>query len=289
LRMSTPAKAARYFIGAHLNIAKGFHVAVEQGNQVGARSLGVFTGSQRAWFKKKLTAEAAENFKAACKKYGYSPDYIIAHGSYLINLGTPEPVLLAKSRAAFIDEMQRCEQLGLKLYNFHPGSAVGGIETDKALEQVADAVNIAHSRTSNVTACIENTAGQGNNLGRTFEQIKKIIDKVKDQSRVGVCLDTCHLFVAGYDLRTREATEKVFKEFDEIVGINYLRGIHMNDSKREHNCRVDRHENIGKGVIGLEGFKYIVNDERFSNIPLVCETEEPFDEQIKLLYSLIDE
>jgi len=287
--MSSGAKASKFFIGAHLNIAKGFHVAVEQANTIGAKALGVFTGSQRAWFKKKLTAEAAENFKAACKKYGYSSNHIIAHGSYLVNLGTPEPVLLAKSRAAFIDEMQRCEQLGLSIYNFHPGSAVGGIESDKALEQVAEAVNIAHSRTSNVVACVENTAGQGNNLGRTFEQLKKIIDKVKDQNRVGVCLDTCHLFVAGYDLRTRDATEKVFKEFDDIIGLNYLRGIHLNDSKREHNCRVDRHENIGKGVIGLEGFKFIVNDERFANIPLVLETEEPFDEQIKLLYSLIDE
>jgi len=282
-------KASKYFIGAHLNIAKGFHVAVEQGNQVGARSLGVFTGSQRAWFKKKLTAEAAENFKAACKKFGYSSQHIISHGSYLINLGTPEPVLLAKSRAAFIDEMQRTEQLGLHLYNFHPGSAVGGIETDRALEQVSDAVNIAHSRTSGVVACVENMAGQGNHLGRTFDQLKKIIDKVKDQSRIGVCLDTCHLFVAGYDLRTREATEKVFKEFDEIIGLNYLRGIHLNDSKREHNCRVDRHENIGKGVLGLEGFKYIVNDDRFANMPLILETEEPYDEQIKLLYSLIDD
>jgi deoxyribonuclease-4 len=282
-------KAAKMMIGAHLHIAKGFHTAVEQGHQIGAKSLGVFTGSQRAWFKKKLTAEAAEQFKNACKKYGYHPDYLIAHGSYLINLGTPEPVLLAKSRAAFIDEMQRCEQLGLHLYNFHPGSAVGGIETDKALEQVAEAVNIAHSRTTNVIACVENTAGQGNALGRTFEQLKKIIDKVKDQSRVGVCLDTCHLFVAGYDLRTKEGAEKVFKEFDEIVGLNYLRGIHLNDSKREHNCRVDRHENIGKGVMGLEGFKWIVNNDKFANMPLVCETEEPFDEQIKLLYSLIDE
>jgi len=237
-------KSAGVYIGAHLNIAKGFHVAVEQGNQIGARALGVFTGSQRAWFKKKLTAEAAENFKAACKKYGFNQQHIVAHGSYLINLGTPEPVLLAKSRAAFIDEMQRCEQLGLTLYNFHPGSAVGGIETDKALEQVSDAINIAHSRTSNVVACIENMAGQGNTLGRTFEQLKKVIDKVKDQSRVGVVLDTCHAFVAGYDFRTRESTEKVFKEFDEIVGMNYLRVINMNDSKREFNCRVDRHENI---------------------------------------------
>jgi len=287
--MASASKASRYFIGAHLNMAKGFHVAAEQANQVGARALGIFTGSQRAWFKKKLTAEAAENFKAACKKYGYASNHIIGHGSYLINLGTPEPVLLAKSRAAFIDEMQRCEQLGIDLYNFHPGSAVGGIETDKALEQVADAVNIAHTRTNHVIACVENTAGQGNNLGRTFEQLKKIIDKVKDQSRVGVCLDTCHLFVAGYDLRTRESTEKVFKEFDEIIGMKLLKGIHMNDSKREHNCRVDRHENIGKGVIGLESFKYIVNDARFAGLPLICETEEPFDEQIKLLYSLVDE
>jgi len=282
------ALANKMMIGAHLHIAKGFHVAVEQGHQIGAKSLGVFTGSQRAWFKKKLTAEAAENFKNSCKKYGYNPAHIIAHGSYLINLGTPEPVLLAKSRAAFIDEMQRCEQLGLSLYNFHPGSAVGGIETDKALEQVAEAVNIAHSRTTNVIACVENMAGQGNALGRTFEQLKKIIDKVKDKNRVGVCLDTCHLFVAGYDLRSKEGTEKVFKEFDEVVGLNYLRGIHLNDSKREFNCRVDRHENVGKGVLGLEGFKWIVNNEKFAGLPLVCETEEPFDEQIKLLYSLID-
>jgi len=282
-------KAAKMNIGAHLHIAKGFHVAAEQAVQIGAKALGVFTGSQRAWFKKKLTAEAAEQFKNALKKSGISPNHVISHGSYLINLGTPEPVLLAKSRAAFIDEMQRTEQLGLYLYNFHPGSAVGGIETDKALEQVAEAVNISHSRTSNVIACVENTAGQGNALGRTFEQLKKIIDKVKDQSRVGVCLDTCHLFVAGYDLRTKEGAEKVFKEFDDIVGLNYLKGIHMNDSKREHNCRVDRHENIGKGVMGLEGFKWIVNNEKFSGIPLILETEEPFDEQIKLLYSLIDE
>jgi apurinic endonuclease APN1 len=180
------------------------------------------------------------------------------------------------------------EQLGLTLYNFHAGSNVGQVETDKSLQQVADALNEAHSQTNSIITVIENTAGSGHTLGCTFEEMRKIIDKVKDKSRMGVTLDTNHLFAAGYDIRTRESCEKVFKEFNEKIGFDLLRGVHLNDSKRELNSRVDRHENIGKGSIGLECFKTILNDERFANLPLILETEGPYDEEIKLLNSLID-
>lgn len=197
--------------------------------------------------------------------------------------------VFTKSRAAFLDEMQRCEQLGLKLLNFHPGSHLNKISSEEAsLDRVAESINISLDQTGGVTAVIENTAGQGTNLGYKFEHLAHIIDKVEDKNRVGICLDTCHSFTAGYDLRTSEACDKSFGEFEEIVGFEYLRGMHLNDSKPDLGARVDRHESLGKGKIGLECFRYIMNDDRFDEIPMVLETVNPeiWPEEIALLYSM---
>jgi len=216
---------------------------------------------------------------------------VLPHDSYLINLGHPEPEALEKSRNAFLDEMQRCEQLWLSLLNFHPGGHLGKCSEEESLAIVADSINWALAQTSGVTAVIENTAGQGTNLGYRFEHLAAIIDGVEDKSRVGVCLDTCHTFTAGYDLRTFEACEATFAEFDRVVGFSYLRGMHLNDSKPELGSRVDRHDSLGKGKIGLECFRYIMNDARFDDMPLILETidESLWPEEIRLLYAMVEE
>ena len=224
-------------------------------------------------------------FKDNCEKYSFDARYILPHDSYLINLGHPEEEGLEKSRAAFLDEMQRCEQLGLKLLNFHPGSHLNKISIEECLDKVAESINITLSKTKGVTAVIENTAGQGSNVGNEFWQLKHIIDRVDDKSRVGVCLDTCHTYSAGYDIV--KEYDKVFQEFDEIVGFNYLRGIHLNDTKKELGSHVDRHDSIGKGLLGIDFFKRFMKDERFNDMPVILETpdESLWADEIKLLRS----
>lgn len=216
-----------------------------------------------------------EKFKANCAKYGYGKHQILPHDSYLINLGHPEQEALEKSRIAFIDEMQRCEQLGIDLLNFHPGSHLKKIDIDDCLARIAESINIALNETQGVIAVIENTAGQGSNLGYRFEHLAKIIEDVDDKSRVGVCIDTCHAFAAGYDLRTEEACEETFKQFSDIVGFEYLKGMHLNDAKSEFASRVDRHHSLGEGNIGYTPFSYIMKDPRFDGIPLILETINP--------------
>ena len=258
------------YIGAHVSASGGVENAPVNAHEIGANAFALFTKNQRQWVSKPLTEDSIRLFKENCKLYGFQPEYILPHDSYLINLGHPEEEGLEKSRAAFLDEMQRCELLGLKLLNFHPGSHLNKIPVEDCLSLIAESINIALDKTKGVTAVIENTAGQGSNLGNEFWQLRYIIDRVEDKSRIGVCLDTCHTFTAGYDLL--DDYEAVFREFDEVVGFHYLRGMHLNDSKKELGSRVDRHDSIGKVLIGFPFFEKLMRDSRFDNMPLILET-----------------
>lgn len=260
------------YIGAHVSASGGVEFAPVNAHEIGANAFALFTKNQRQWVSKPLTEESIRLFKENCEKYGFQPEYILPHDSYLINLGHPEEEGLAKSRAAFLDEMQRCEQLGLKLLNFHPGSHLNKISIEECLSRIAESINIVLEKTQGVTAVIENTAGQGSNLGNQFGQLKYIIDRVEDKSRVGICLDTCHTFTAGYDFLSDY--DRVFEEFEQQVGFQYLKGIHMNDSKKELGSHVDRHDSIGKGLIGSAFFEKLMKDKRFDNMPLILETPD---------------
>ncbi|MBE6288235.1 MAG: deoxyribonuclease IV [Mediterranea massiliensis] len=273
------------YIGAHVSASGGVEFAPIHAHEIGANAFALFTKNQRQWVSKPLTADNIRLFKENCAKFGLLPDYILPHDSYLINLGHPEEDGLAKSRAAFLDEMQRCEQLGLKLLNFHPGSHLNKISLEQCLDRVAQSINMVLAQTKGVTAVIENTSGQGSNVGFAFWQLKYIIDRVDDKSRVGVCLDTCHTFTAGYDLVGEY--DRIFNEFASEVGFEYLRGIHLNDSKKALASRVDRHDSLGKGLIPIDFFRRFMQDARFDNIPIILETpdESLWAEEIKLLRS----
>ena len=240
------------------------------------------------WRSTPLSAKSITLFKERCAEYGFAPEHILPHDSYLINLGNPDAEGLAKSRDAFLDEMRRCEQLGLKLLNFHPGSHLNKMEPETCLSLIAESINWTLAQTEGVTAVIENTAGQGTNLGYTFEQIATIIEQVEDKSRVGVCIDTAHTLASGYEIRTAEGYADTFRRFDEVIGFHYLRGIHLNDSKKELSTRVDRHDSVGKGVMGMDLFRMLMKDSRFDNIPIILETpdESLWAEEIRLLYTL---
>lgn len=272
-----------------MSAAGGVENAPLNAAAIGAKAFALFTKNQRQWNASPLSEESIARFKENCATHGYEPWQILPHDSYLINLGHPGKDELAKSRAAFLDEMQRCEQLGIPQLNFHPGSHLKRISPEESLKIVAESINIALDKTRGVTAVIENTAGQGTNLGHTFEEIRSIIDLVDDKKRVGVCLDTCHTFTAGYDLVSPEAYEETFSQYDRIVGFDYLRGIHLNDSMKALASRVDRHDSIGEGFLGLEFFKRLMNDTRFDNLPIILETpnEELWADEIKLLYGMI--
>ena len=263
------------FIGAHVSAAGGVENAPIRAKEIGANAFALFTKNQRQWVAKPLTEQSINAFKNNCEKFAFGPEQILPHDSYLINLGAPEEEKLVKSRAAFIDEMERCHQLGLNLLNFHPGSHLKKISEQDCLALIAESINLAHRAVPDVIAVIENTAGQGTNLGWRFEHLAAIIERVEDKQRVGVCLDTCHTFTAGYDLRTKEACDETFAEFDRVVGMHYLRAMHLNDSKVDFDSHVDRHHSLGKGKIGWDCFEYIAQDDRFDSIPLILETIEP--------------
>ncbi|MCZ7838273.1 deoxyribonuclease IV [Leclercia adecarboxylata] len=263
------------YVGAHVSAAGGLANAAIRAAEIEATAFALFTKNQRQWRAAPLTTQVIDEFKAACEKYHFSPGQILPHDSFLINLGHPVQEALDKSRAAFLDEVQRCEQLGLTLLNFHPGSHLSQIDEDACLARIAESINIVLAQTQGVTAVIENTAGQGSNLGFRFEHLAAIIDAVKDKSRIGVCIDTCHAFAAGYDLRSAEACAKTFAEFERVVGFEYLRGMHLNDAKSTFGSRVDRHHSLGEGNIGHDAFRFIMQDPRFDNIPLVLETINP--------------
>jgi deoxyribonuclease IV len=277
------------YIGAHVSASGGVENAPLNAKAIGAKAFALFTKNQRQWQAAPLTRESISKFRQNCEKSGYLPGHILPHDSYLINLGHPEAEGLGKSRAAFLDEMQRCQQLGLDRLNFHPGSHLKQIPEEECLRLIAESINMALDKTQGVTAVIENTAGQGSNLGFRFEQLRYIIDRVADKSRVGVCLDTCHTFTAGYDLLSQAGYTETFRNFDEVVGFNYLKGLHLNDSKKELGSRVDRHNSIGEGFLGKEVFSRIMNDPRFDNLPLILETPEEslWEAEIKLLYSFV--
>lgn len=275
-------------VGAHVSTSGGVENAPLNAKEIGARAFALFTKNQRQWKAKPYTDDNIEKFKQNCEEAGYLPEQILPHDGYLINLGHPEKDGLKKSRDAFLDEMQRCEQLGLRMLNFHPGSHLRKISEKACLKRIAESINTALDKTRGVTAVLENTAGQGTNMGFRFEHIASIINDVEDKERVGVCLDTCHTFTAGYDLRTKETFEATMDEFDRVVEMKYLKGMHLNDSKPDLGSRVDRHQSIGKGKLGVETFRFIMNDSRFEEIPMVLETinETIWAEEIKLLYSL---
>ncbi len=275
-------------IGAHVSISGGVENAPLNAESIGARAFAMFTKNQRQWQAKPYSENNIQKFKSNLSQIGIAAEHVLPHDGYLINLGHPEPERLEKSRHAFLDEMQRCEQLGLKLLNFHPGSHLRQIPEEQSLSLVAESLNWALEQTQDVIAVIENTAGQGSNLGYRFEHLASIIDGVEDKSRIGVCLDTCHTFTSGYDLRTHADCDTTFSEFDSIVGFNYLRGMHLNDSKPDLGSRVDRHESLGQGKIGWDLFSYIMNDDRFDEIPMVLETVDSdiWAQEIEQLYAL---
>jgi deoxyribonuclease-4 len=262
------------YIGAHVSASGGVENAIKNAKDIGATAFALFTKNQRQWLAPSLTEKQIELFRNMMSEAGYSAMQVLPHDSYLINLGHPDQEGLDKSRESFFEEMRRCELLGLDRLNFHPGSHLKRISEEESLDRIAESINMALERTSGVTAVIENTAGQGSNLGFKFEHLAYIIDRVVDKSRVGVCLDTCHSFAAGYDLRTREALDATFAEFDRVVGFKYLKGMHLNDAMKPLGSRVDRHAPLGDGEIGWECFRYIMSDPRFDNIPLILETPD---------------
>lgn len=272
-----------------MSASGGVENAPLNAKKIGATAFALFTKNQKQWNAPPLSESTIAKFKTACHEAGFQPFQILPHDSYLINLGHPAAEGLQKSRMAFVDEMQRCEQLGLDRLNFHPGSHLNEISVDDCLKRIAESINIALQETAGVTAVIENTAGQGTNLGYRFEHLRQIIDLIDDKSRVGVCIDTCHTFTSGYDLRTREAFDATFNQFDAIVGFGYLRGLHLNDSKKDLATRVDRHDSIGIGFIGNDLFSFIMNDSRFDNMPLILETpdEDKWAEEIQQLRAMI--
>ena len=276
------------YIGAHVSIAGGVENAPVNARKIGAKAFALFTKNQRQWSAAPLTPESIELFKQRCEEYGYEAKHILPHDSYLINLGNPEKEALEKSRTAFLDELQRCEQLGLDRLNFHPGSSLKKVSDEECLRTIAESINITLDKTQGVCAVIENTAGQGSNLGYSFEQIAYIIDRVEDKSRVGVCIDTCHAFAAGYDLKSESGFQETFEHFEGVIGFKYLKGMHLNDSKKGVGSHVDRHEDIGKGELGIAPFRMLMHDKRFDDLPLVLETpdEDRWAEEIGMLYTL---
>lgn len=277
------------YAGAHVSADGGVQNAPLNAKAIGAKAFALFTKNQKQWFSSPLSARAISEFRSNCEKFDYRPFQILPHDSYLINLGHPEKEPLEKSRQAFLDEMNRCELLGLDRLNFHPGSHLNKITVEECLKRIAESINITLDKTKGVTAVIENTAGQGTNLGHTFEQIRFIIDHVEDKSRVGVCIDTCHAYTSGYDVKTRAGFTETFRKFTDIIGAGFLKGMHLNDSKKDFGTRVDRHENLGGGFLGEEVFSFIMNDDRFDDMPLILETPEEslWADEIKKLYSFI--
>lgn len=272
-----------------MSVAGGVSNAPVHAHEIGARAFALFTGSSNRWASKPISGRQASAFREKCAEYGFTADVILPHDNFLINLGSPDSEKLAMSRQSFLEEMQRCEQLGLTMLNFHPGSHLKQIGIDECLDRIAESINITLDKTEGVTAVLENVAGQGSNIGYDFAQLAHIIDKVEDKSRVGVCIDTCHSYSAGYDLRTDDGYRRTWEEFDEVVGREYLRALHLNDDKRELGSRIDRHASIGEGTLGREFFARLVNDPRFDDMPLILETPDDtlWPEEIAWLYSQI--
>lgn len=281
--------SSKKYIGAHVSAEGGVQNAPLAAAGIGAKAFALFTGYSSRWNSPAISDETAEAFKINCEANGFTPAQILPHDNFLINLGSPDSKKLAMSRKSFLDEMRRCEALGLTMLNFHPGSHLNELEEDACLDLIAESINLTLDKTSGVIAVLESTAGQGSNLGWKFEQLARIIDGVEDKTRIGVCVDTCHSHSAGYDLRSEEGYKKTWQEFDDIIGAQYLKALHLNDNKRQLGSRIDRHELIGKGTLGEEFFIRLVNDPRFDNMPLILETPDPenWASEISWLYSMI--
>ncbi len=278
-------------LGAHMSVSGGVHKAVDRATSIGCTALQVFTKNNNQWHAAPLSEEDIQNYKRKIADASIAP--VVAHDSYLINLCATNPDILKKSREAFIDELSRCEQLGIQLLNFHPGAHMGSGE-EEGIKRIIESLNIAHERTKGfkVLSVVEATAGQGTAVGYKFEHLEKIINGVDETKRMAVCIDTCHIFAAGYELRNEVGYEKTFQEFERFVGMKRLAAFHCNDSKKDFGSHVDRHEHIGKGMIGLEGFSFLMNDERFANIPKILETPKSDDlhedvENMRALKSLL--
>lgn len=278
------------YIGAHVGVKGGVSTAPLEAREIGAKAFSLFTGYSNRWVTKDPSEEEILKFKTNCELYGYKPEVILPHDNFLINLGSGDKKTLHLSRKSFSDELRRCELLGLTMLNFHPGSHKNELSETECLDRIAESINICLDKSKGVTAVLENVAGQGSNLGHSFEQLRHIIDKVEDKSRIGVCIDTCHAYSAGYDLKSEEGYKKTWEDFDQIIGFNYLRGMHLNDDKREHGSRIDRHAEIGQGTLGEGFFTRLMNDPRFDNIPLILETpnEAIWAEEIAWLYNQIE-
>ncbi|RMH62142.1 MAG: deoxyribonuclease IV [Calditrichaeota bacterium] len=278
------------YVGAHVSAAGGVENAPENARAIGARAFALFVKNQRQWFAKPLSPARIEAFKRKCSEYDYDMNFVLPHDSYLINLGSPDPEGLEKSRRSFLEEVKRCMQLGIKRINFHPGSHLKKISEAACLATISESLNLILSETQGVTLLIENTAGQGSNVGYRFELLARIIEGVEDKTRIGVCIDTCHAFAAGYDLVSAQGYAQTWRTFDEVVGRDYLKALHLNDSKKEMGSRVDRHASLGEGHMGWPAFRMIMNDPRMEDIPMILETPEParWPEEIKALYALME-
>lgn len=277
------------YLGAHVSTAGGVHTAPQRAQALGATAFAIFTRNQRRWAAKPLAEQEAAGFREQCAAVGIPLQRVLPHAGYLINLGAPDAAVVRKSQAAFRDEFDRCRRLGLRGLNLHPGSHLGQMEEAACMDQITAFLNRAIAEIPGVRVVYECTAGQGSHLGRTFEQLAGLIDRIDDKSRVGVCLDTCHLHAAGYDLTTAPAYERTMQEFEQVVGLRYLAGAHLNDSKTERGSRVDRHASLGQGTMGWEPFRLLMNDPRFDDLPLIIETvdQELWAEELTQLRALV--
>ena len=275
-------------IGAHVSASGGVSNAPLNAAKIGADAFAMFVKNQRRWDAPPLSAEEIAAFKDALKQSGIRAEHVLVHDSYLINLGHPREAEREKSLNAFVDEIRRCEALELKLLNFHPGSHLNEISVQQCLDNIAESLNFAIANTAGVKLVLENTAGQGSNLGYDFAQLAYVIGKISNKDRIGVCIDTCHAFAAGYDLRSPQAYERTMSEFDRTIGYKFLSGMHLNDTKNELGVRKDRHESLGRGFLGLAAFENIMNDPNIDEIPLILETidDSLWAEEIALLRSM---
>ena len=276
-------------IGAHVSASGGVFNAPLNAAKIGADAFAMFVKNQRRWDAPPLSAEETIAFKDALKQSGIRVEHVLVHDSYLINLGHPREAEREKSLNAFVDEIRRCEALGLKLLNFHPGSHLNEISAQVCLDNIAGSLNFAIANTSGVKLVLENTAGQGSNLGYDFAQLAYVIGKISNKDRIGVCIDTCHAFAAGYDLRSPQAYERTMSEFDRAIGYKFLSGMHLNDTKNELSVRKDRHESLGRGFLGLGAFENIMNNPNIDEIPLILETidDSLWAEEIAMLRAMI--
>ena len=276
-------------IGAHVSASGGVSNAPLNAAKIGADAFAMFVKNQRRWDAPPLSAEEIAAFKDALKQSGIRAEHVLVHDSYLINLGHPREAEREKSLNAFVDEIRRCEALGLRLLNFHPGSHLNEISAQECLDNIAGSLNFAIANTAGVRLVLENTAGQGSNLGYDFAHLAYVIDKISNKDRIGVCIDTCHAFAAGYDLRSPQAYERTMSEFDREIGYKFLSGMHLNDTKNELGVRKDRHESLGRGFLGLAAFENIMNDPNIDEIPLILETidDSLWAEEIAMLRAMV--